>query len=68
MQKLFGFLIICTVCHVAAAQQTIPFHLGDDNRIYIQGLINQSDTLNLVFDLGADITVINKTKIEANQY
>ncbi len=47
------------------AQEVIPFKLGDDNRIYIKGLINQSDTLNLVFDLGANITVINKTKMEA---
>lgn len=46
------------------AQSTIPFELGEDNRIYIKGLFNQSDTLNLVFDLGANITVMNKTRIK----
>jgi len=65
MKKLLGFLLICTLSNIAFAQEIIPFELGDDNRIYIKGLINQSDTLNLVFDLGANITVINKTKMEA---
>ena len=65
MKKLFGILIICTLSNIAFAQEIIPFELGDDNRIYLKGLINHSDTLNLVFDLGANITVINKTKMEA---
>lgn len=49
------------------AQDTIPFTLGSDNRIYMKGHINDSDSLNLVFDLGANITVINKTKLKENK-
>jgi hypothetical protein len=58
-------LLFFFLATISNAQEVIPFKLGDDNRIYIKGLINQSDTLNLVFDLGANITVINKTKMEA---
>lgn len=65
MNKLFGLLLIYTISNNTLAQEIIPFDLGDDNRIYIKGFINQSDTLNLVFDLGANITVINKTKMES---
>lgn len=65
MKKLFGLILICSLSNIAFTQEIIPFELGNDNRIYIKGLINQSDTLNLVFDLGANITVINKTKMEA---
>lgn len=62
-QILISLFILSTA--ISTAQEVIPFELGNDNRIYIKGLINQSDTLNFVFDLGADITVINKTKMEA---
>ncbi len=65
MKKLLGLLLIYTLSNIAFGQEIIPFKLGEDNRIYIKGLINQSDTLNLVFDLGANITVINKTNMKA---
>jgi hypothetical protein len=39
---------------------TLPFELKDDNRIYIKCSINQTDSLTFVFDMGADVTVINK--------
>ncbi|MDR7211481.1 hypothetical protein [Flavobacterium piscis] len=64
MKAILSLLFILSTS-ISNAQEVIPFKLGDDNRIYIKGLINQSDTLNLVFDLGANITVINKTKMEA---
>ncbi len=64
--KQISILLFILSTTISNAQEVIPFKLGDDNRIYINGLINQSDTLNLVFDLGANITVINKTKMEAN--
>lgn len=62
--KQILILLFFFLATISNAQEVIPFKLGDDNRIYIKGLINQSDTLNLVFDLGANITVINKTKME----
>ena len=64
MKQTLIILLILSA-NISNAQEIIPFKLGDDNRIYIKGLINQSDTLNLVFDLGANITVINKTKMES---
>ncbi len=33
---------------------TIPFSIGKDNRIYIKGKINNSDSLNIIFDTGAN--------------
>jgi hypothetical protein len=65
LMKQILILLFIFFATISNAQEVIPFKLGDDNRIYIKGLINKSDTLNLVFDLGANITVINKTKMEA---
>lgn len=58
---LFFLFIFSSI--LSNAQKIIPFTLKDDNRIYLKGIINQSDTLDLVFDLGANITVINKTRM-----
>ncbi len=63
MKPIFFLTVLFSVL-TATCQETIPFQLGDDNRIYIKGKINQSDTLDLVFDLGANITVINKTRMK----
>ncbi|AIY13997.1 aspartyl protease family protein [Cellulophaga baltica] len=63
MKQILIFLFILSA-NISNAQEIIPFKLGDDNRLYINGFINQSDTLNLVFDLGANITVINKTRMK----
>ncbi|SMG36252.1 Aspartyl protease [Marivirga sericea] len=52
------------ISNIANGQEIIPFNLKDDNRMYVQGKINSSDTLDLVFDLGANTTVINKTRME----
>ncbi|EGV42506.1 hypothetical protein BZARG_2205 [Bizionia argentinensis JUB59] len=60
-------ILLCILsANISNAQETIPFKLGDDNRIYMKGIVNQSDTLDLVFDLGANITVINKTRMKKN--
>lgn len=64
MKYILTILLLSTIT-VVKSQQIIPFTLGDDNRIYIKGAINQSDSLDLVFDLGADITVVNKTSMES---
>ncbi len=50
-----------------SAQDTIPFILEEDNRIYLKVSVNQSDTLRFVFDLGANTTVINKTRLKKNK-
>lgn len=40
-------------------QDTIPFTIGDDSRIYLKGKINNSDTLSILFDTGASAIVIS---------
>lgn len=45
------------------ATDTIPFRLGKDNRIHITGKINDSDTLDLIYDTGAGISAITKSLI-----
>lgn len=62
LSLLFIFSSITSI-----AQEIIPFELKDDNRIYIKASINKSDTLNMVFDLGANITVINKTRMQSKK-
>jgi Aspartyl protease len=37
---------------------TIPFALGKDDKIHLQGTVNQSDTLDFLFDTGANGCVI----------
>jgi len=39
-------------------QDTIPFTLGNDNRVYIEGSINNSQPLKFFFDDGADNTIL----------
>ena len=36
----------------------IPMHLGRDGKLHIQGRINDSDELDLLFDVGADTLVL----------
>ena len=44
-------------------KDTIPFSIGNDNRIYIKGKINDSDTLNFIFDTGANAFAITSSLI-----
>ncbi|BDS14920.1 retropepsin-like aspartic protease [Aureispira anguillae] len=46
-----------------ATPDSIPFKIGADNRIHILGKINQSDSLDLIFDTGANAIVINRSLI-----
>ncbi|MCW3465129.1 retropepsin-like aspartic protease [Chitinophaga nivalis] len=40
---------------------TIPFVLGKDNRIHFKGTVNKSDTLDFIFDTGANACVIKSS-------
>lgn len=48
---------------------TIPFQLGNDNRIHLKGKLNDSDSLDFIFDTGASSVVVkssivnNKVKV-----
>ena len=47
------------------AQDTIPFSLGNDNRIYIKVTVNNSKSLNFIFDTGANAMVANTTQTDS---
>ncbi|MFT3880128.1 MAG: aspartyl protease family protein [Gemmatales bacterium] len=40
------------------AETTIPFTIGSDNKIHLIGRINDSEPLDLLFDMGADTVVL----------
>jgi hypothetical protein len=42
----------------ALAEDAIPFAIGRDNKIHLAGWINDSETLDLLLDLGADTEVL----------
>ncbi len=56
------FLLICSTLMIG--QDTIPFTLGDDNRIYLKVSINDSEPLDFIFDTGANAMVANTSRIE----
>lgn len=66
MKYILNILIIL-IGTSANCQDVIPFELKEDNRIYLKIFVNQSDTLNFVFDLGANMTVLNKTRLKQNK-
>ncbi len=60
---LFKYALMClyVLSLNAYAQDTIPFVLGSDNRIYIKAKINNSKPLDFIFDTGANAMVVNTT-------
>ena len=62
--KLF-LLIFCVSISIGNAQDTIPFKLGSDNRIYIKATINNSEPLDFIFDTGANGMVANTSKTDS---
>lgn len=50
--------------NINSKRDTIPFEIKSDNGIYVQGKINESDTLNFMFDLNAGINVINEEALK----
>ena len=66
MKHILTFLTLFISIN-ATCQEVIPFELKEDNRIYLKVSVNQSDSLNFVFDLGANITVLNKTRLKQNR-
>ncbi|MFL5540162.1 MAG: aspartyl protease family protein, partial [Longimicrobiaceae bacterium] len=43
------------------AADTIPFTLGRGNKIFVRGRVNGSDSLDLMFDTGANVVVLSKS-------
>ncbi len=59
---IFLFLIFQT--NSLFGQDTIPFILGKNNKIYIKVRINNSEELNFMFDTGADENAIKKSVLD----
>jgi hypothetical protein len=51
----------------AGGVDTIPFTLGDNDKIYVKGRLNGGPTLDFQFDLGAGGSVIKKTSVSKVQ-
>ncbi|WP_033959113.1 retropepsin-like aspartic protease [Psychroserpens jangbogonensis] len=62
--KLFLIIFYFSITLVEA-QDSIPFKLGNDNRIYIKATINDSEPLDFIFDTGANAMVVNTTKTDS---
>jgi hypothetical protein len=48
----------CNNCKITS--DTIPFTLGNDHYIHIKGKVNNSETLDFIFDTGAGTCVLNE--------
>lgn len=46
------------------AQDTIPFSIGENSKIYIRVRVNHSGELNFMFDTGADVCAIKKSILD----
>ncbi len=49
--------------HSGSGTDTLHFTLGKDNGIHVKGRVNQSDTLDFLFDTGAGINVITASLV-----
>ncbi|WP_299111685.1 aspartyl protease family protein [uncultured Winogradskyella sp.] len=61
---IFKYCLFALLFSIATsyAQDTIPFNLGKDNRIYLKATVNDSEPLIFIFDTGANAMVVNTTK------
>lgn len=62
MKKSLLFSLLFFACLGLYGQDTIPFTLGNDHRIYIKVQLNDTPNLDFIFDTGADGMVVNTTK------
>jgi hypothetical protein len=56
-------LVAQTTRTQAAESPTIPFRLGDNDKIYVQGRINDSALLSFQLDFGAGGSILKKTSV-----
>ncbi|WP_298136964.1 retropepsin-like aspartic protease, partial [Flavobacterium sp.] len=64
MKKITFILFLLFFEANSLAQDTIPFVLGKNNKIYIKARINNSEELNFMFDTGADENAIKKSVLD----
>lgn len=61
--SLLTVFTLCSAFGQNAPIDKIPFELKNDNYIYIKCTVNQTDSLEFIFDTGANGTVINSSII-----
>ncbi len=64
MKKIGLFLFFIFFQANLFAQDTIPFSLGKNNKIYIKVRINNSEELNFMYDTGADQNAVKKSVLD----
>lgn len=64
MKKITFFVLFIVTQVSSFAQDTIPFVLGKNNKIYIKVKVNNSEELNFMFDTGADENAIKKSVLD----
>jgi hypothetical protein len=57
-------IVSYTSNHSLAAHDTIPFTIGNNSKIYFKGRINNSEPLNIQFDLGAGGCIVKKSSVK----
>ena len=57
-------LISYTPNHIAAGDDTIPFTIGNNSKVYLKGTINNSEPLNIQLDLGSMGCIIKKSSVK----
>jgi len=64
MMKTKLFLVFILFQTSLSAQDTIPFSIGKNNKIYLKVRVNNSDELNFMYDTGADVCAIKKSILD----
>lgn len=64
MKQILYFSLLIFFQYNLFAQDTIPFNLGKNNKIYIKVRINNSEELNFMFDTGADEHALKKSVLD----
>ena len=47
--------------HCLISDDTIPFVIGNNHYIYIKGKVNDTETLDFIFDSGASCVLLTET-------
>lgn len=64
MSKIKFFFLLILLQTKSFAKDTIPFRIGENNKIYIKVSVNNSEELNFMYDTGADKCVIKKSILD----
>ena len=63
--KGFTLILFLTIVNFATAQQIIPFHLTEYNNILLKSLVNNKDSLHLMFQIAMQDAAISPQRIRS---